>query len=321
MTISSNKIRLTLLGVPPIETLDDFSTFTRLSKGLIYRLSRFNDKNYFSYSITKKSGGSRLISQPSAELKALQSWILKNILDRLKVSPACKGFERQVNIVDNAKPHIGSLAVMCLDLDDFFPTIKVNQVWSVFRMLGYNPRIASVLATLCTYQGTLPQGSPASPKLSNLVCLRLDSRILGYVGKRGIMYTRYADDLSFSSYSYTKLIKVYPFVSRIIRSEDFKLNLSKTRFAGPSRRHQITGLIVNDTRVGIGRIRLRELRAKINHFCKNSSITQSGQSLEHIKGWLSFVKNVDSKRYEMLIKYVQKKQTKFPKSKVSLLLT
>jgi hypothetical protein len=107
--MSSNRIKLTLLGLPPIETLEDFSVHTHLSKGLIYRLSRYNNKNYFIYDLPKKTGGVRTIAQPSPELKAIQSWILRNILDLLKVSPACKGFEKKTNIYDNAKPHIGSL--------------------------------------------------------------------------------------------------------------------------------------------------------------------------------------------------------------------
>ena len=199
MKIRSNKIRLSLLGLPSIDSLEDLSSLTHLSSGLLFRLSKYSDKFYFIYDIPKKSGGVRTISQPCKELKAIQSWILRNILDHLSASSACKGFEKLTNLLDNAKPHIGANAFMHLDIEDFFPSIKINQVWSVFRTVGYNPRISSILAQICTYKGSLPQGSPAAPKLSNLISLRLDNRLLGYVGKRGITYTRYADDLTFSS--------------------------------------------------------------------------------------------------------------------------
>lgn len=320
MVISSNKMQLKLLGLPPIDTLEDFSSHTHLSKGLIYRLSKFSDKNYVTYTLPKKTGGGRIIAQPSAVLKALQSWILRHILDRLAVSPACKGFERKTSILDNAKPHIGALALMCLDLDDFFPSIKVNQVWAVFRVLGYNERIAAVLASLCTYNGSLPQGSPASPKLSNLVSLRLDARLLGYVGIRGIIYTRYADDLSFSSLSYPQLAKAYSFIRRIIESEGFSLNKNKTRFAGAARQHKITGLIVNDKQAGIGRVWLRKIRSEIKHICKHPKNDVPDDSVERIIGLLSFVKSVDEIRYSMLAKYIMKLKSKFPDSGVSLLL-
>ena len=313
-------MQLKLLGVPPINTLEDFSSHTHLSKGLIYRLSKFSDKNYLTYTLPKKTGGVRIIAQPSAELKALQSWILKHILDRLTVSPACRGFERDTSILDNAKPHVGTSALMCLDLEDFFPSIKINQVWGVFRVLGYSKRIAGVLASLCTYNGFLPQGSPASPKLSNLVSFKLDSRLLGYVGTRGIIYTRYADDLSFSSLSYPQLSKAHSFIRRIIQSEGFSLNNKKTRFMGAGRQHKITGLIVNDKQAGIGRVWLRKIRSEINHICEHSKTDIPDGSVERITGLLSFVKSVDETRYSMLVKYIMKLKTKFPESGASLLL-
>jgi RNA-directed DNA polymerase len=316
---TSDRLRLALLGLPPIDSLEDFSTLTHLSKGLLYRLSRFPDLNYFTYAIPKKKGGQRTIAQPSAEMKAVQVWILRNILHRLTVSSACKGFERLTNIGDNARPHIGAQAVMCLDLEDFFPTIRVNQVWSVFRTLGYSPRMSAVIASLCTYKGVLPQGSPASPKLANLVCLRLDARLSGYAGRRGIVYTRYADDLNFSSLSYARLGKSYPFIKKIVRAEGFSLNDSKTRLAGPARQHRITGLIVNDSQAGIGRVRLRQIRSKINHLCRHSKAAAPHKDVAHVEGWLAFVNGVDKKRHAMLMKYVTGMQAKYPQSAVSML--
>ena len=313
-------MRLALLGLPPIDTLEEFSSVTHLSKGLIYRLSRFADKHYSTYRIAKKTGGYRTIAQPSAELKALQGWILRNILERLTVSPACKGFELEASILDNAKPHVGASAVMCLDLENFFPSINVNQIWAVFSTLGYNPRMASVLASLCTFQGSLPQGSPASPKLSNLVSIKMDKRLIGYAGKRGIIYTRYADDLSFSALSYTKLAKAYPFLSKIIESEGFHLNCAKTRLAGPARQHRITGLVVNETNAGIGRVKLHVIRSKINHLCGDTKGKTSKESVRHVMGWLAFIKSVDNTRYSMLTKYIGRLQGKYTDSGVSLLL-
>lgn len=321
MTKFYEKIRLSLFGLPSIETIADFSLETHLSKGLIYRLSRFADRHYFTYKIPKKNGGERIISQPNTELKALQVWILRNILNKLIVSASCKGFEKNTNIYDNAEPHIGALAVMCLDIDDFFPSIKVNQVWSVFRAAGYNPRVASILASICTFNGGLPQGSPASPKIANLVCLRLDARITGYVGRRGITYTRYADDLTFSAYSYTTLFKAHTFIRKIVKSEGFNLNRDKTRLAGASRRHKITGLIVNDNEAGIGRVRMRWLRSKINHLCEQNNGNGSLCNVEQIKGWLAFISSVDEKRRNMLDEYIKEMRIKYPSSPVCLLTT
>lgn len=319
MTTPSDLFRLSLLGLPSITTLDDFSAATHLSKGLIYRLSKFGDNYYKSFELEKKSGGKRKISQPCTELKSLQAWINKNILERLSVSQACKGFEKNTTIYDNASPHIGSNAIMSLDLEDFFPTIQVNQVWSVFRTIGYSPRISAILASICTFESTLPQGSPASPKLSNLVTIRLDKRLLGYVGKHGVVYTRYADDLTFSAYSPSKLFKVFPLVKSIIEDEGFLLNTKKTRFAGPSRQHRVTGLVVTDDGVGIGRNKLHCLRAKIHHLCNFQKDSAPTDQINHLIGWLAFINSVDPMRRTALDVYIKKMQIKHKDTAIDLL--
>jgi RNA-directed DNA polymerase len=321
MQISSDYIRLAFLGLPSINSLDDFSSISHLSKGLIYRLSKYSDKYYYEYEIPKKSGGIRKIAQPSIELKAIQSWIYKCIIQRLSVSMACKGFEKGTNIADNASPHIGANAVMTLDIEDFFPNINVNQVWSVFRTVGYSPRIAAILASICTFKGSLPQGSPASPKLANLICLRMDTRILGYVGKKGVIYTRYADDLSFSSFSSASLVRLIPLLKGIIKSEGFELNKSKTRIFGLGRQHCITGLVVNDTEAGIGRKKFRCIRSKIHNLCKYPKDDIPKEKLSHVVGWLSFVNSVDIKRQKALNIYIQKLKVKYPGTGVELLST
>ena len=194
----TENIKLNMLGLPVITTIDDFSEITHISKYTIFQLSFHSDKYYKTYSIPKKSGELRTISQPSKKLKGLQSWILVNILNELKVSSSCKGFEKGSSTADNAKPHKGANIILTLDLKDFFPTVKRNQVYSIFKAVGYNKTISTILTNICTFEGALPQGSPCSPKLANLSAWSLDVRIQGYVGKRGISYTRYADDLSFS---------------------------------------------------------------------------------------------------------------------------
>jgi len=301
---TTGSIRLAMMGLPRIDSLDDLSATTHLSKGLIYRLCRFSDHFYKTCEIPKKSGGSREIAQPSKEMKALQGWILRNILDPLCVSPAAKGFEKGTSVRDNAFPHRGCSAILCLDLEDFFPSIKVNQVWSVFRTVGYSPRMSAALASICCYNRCLPQGAPTSPKLANLVTLRLDLRMLGFVGRRGIAYTRYADDLTFSSLSARKLQACFSVIQKIVESEGFRINGKKTRCAGPGRRHRITGLVVTGDGVGIGRTSYRLLRARIFNLCKKRSGTVSSEDLARVEGWVAFVNGVDKPRHRMITTYI-----------------
>lgn len=101
-------IKLNMLGLPVIQSIADFSIVTHISKYTIYQLSHHSNKYYKTFEIAKKSGGKRLICQPSKKLKGLQSWILVNILNKIQVSPLFKGFRKGSSTLDNALPHIGA---------------------------------------------------------------------------------------------------------------------------------------------------------------------------------------------------------------------
>lgn len=308
------------MGLPVIESLDDFSYYTHLSKKYIFRHSKFSDKYYKTFYLSKKNGGKRLIAQPSKSLKVLQSWILFHILNRLKVSDSCKGFEKGKNILDNVNPHHNASVVLSLDIENFFPSIPANKVYTIFSTLGYNSTVSTICTNICCYNNSLPQGSPCSPKLSNLICLRMDSRIQGLVGKRGIVYTRYADDLTFSSFSPNpnKLSFLIPIIKTIAEDEGFNLNDSKTRIIGTSKAKKITGLIVSDSGVGIGKKQYKLLRTKIHSLTQKEN-SKNFELLNHINGYLAFLRSVDYKRHDRISEYIFSLQEKYPQMLISRL--
>lgn len=315
----TDTIRLNMLGLPVIQTMEDFSQVSHISKYTLYQLSVNSDKHYKTYSIKKKSGKLRTISQPSKRLKGLQSWVLVHILNHLRVSSSCKGFEKGTSIADNASSHKGANSLLTIDLEDFFPTITQKQIFNVFKALGYNNMIAVALSNICTYNETLPQGSPCSPKLANLVTWKLDIRIQGYVGKRGITYTRYADDLSFSGLHPRKTVQIIPMIKEIIADENFKINSAKTRIAGASRAKVVTGLILSGETFGIGKKKFKLVRSKIYHL-----ILPTEQSnlklLEEVRGFLAYLKSVDIRRHTKAIKYISELKVKFPETLVANLV-
>lgn len=307
-----------MLGLPVIQSIDDLSIQTHISKYTLYQLSINSDKYYKSYEILKKSGKTRPISQPSKKLKGLQSWILVNILNKVQVSTSCKGFRKGSSIYDNALPHKGANTVLTIDLKDFFQTVKSPQVYSIFSALGYNRSISTVFTNICTYAGCLPQGSPCSPILANLSAWTLDLRIQGYVGKRGINYTRYADDLTFSGLNPSKVLKIMPMIKQIIEGENFVINHAKTRVASSARAKIVTGLIVNDDDIGIGKKRYKDLRAGIHHLTLDSE--QGNFSLlNQVRGWLSYLNSVDKYRLAKAKKYIKELSKKHPSKLISTL--
>jgi len=295
---------LRMNGLPVIQSVDDFSKKIKLSKYIIYQLSANSKFHYKVYSIPKKSGGTREITQPNRKLKALQSWILVNILNKLQVSPNSKGFQKGTSTKDNAIPHVGNNALLSMDIKDFFTSITANKVFQVFRAIGYNNLMSTVLTNICTYNNYLPQGGPCSPMLANLVCWRLDTRIQNYVGKKGITYTRYADDMAFSSLLPSKLAKIRTTINIIIMSEGFEVNEGKTRVAGPSKCKKITGLVINENGVGIGKVKYKRLRTRIFLLSKVSG-TPEEQEISQIQGWIAYLNSVDSKRYHRILKYIK----------------
>lgn len=315
----TDAIRLNMAGLPVIQTIEDLSELTHISKYTIFQLSKNSNKNYKSYTIPKKSGKLRTINQPSKKLKGLQSWILINILNKLKVSSSCKGFEKESSIAKNAEPHIGANTVLTIDLKDFFPTVKQKQVFNIFKAIGYNNVIAVILTNICTYEDALPQGSPCSPKLANLSAWQLDVRIQGYVGRRGINYTRYADDLSFSGLSPVKVVQILPMIKKIVEDEEFKINPAKTRIAGSSRAKIVTGLVLSGETFGIGKRTYKNVRAKIHHLTLAKEQANI-KLLYQVNGWLAYLKSVDPKRLNKALKYIKELADKYPKTLVTKLV-
>ncbi|MCL5037342.1 MAG: retron St85 family RNA-directed DNA polymerase [Chloroflexi bacterium] len=308
MNTKTDEDRLKILGLPIITNIDELADLLRLSKDLLYKLSKFNQGFYNIFPIPKKNGGSRIIFCPSKEMKAVQSWILRNILYKIPISNAATGFREGRNILYNAERHKGNKYFLCLDIEDFFPSISYPRVHSIFTKLGYNSLISTIFARFCTCKGILPQGGVTSPAISNIICNHLDKRISGYVGKHNVTYTRYADDITFSALSYKSLLRIKKFVTAIICEEGFTLNESKTRFAGPRRQRKVTGLIIYENCVGIGKKKKKKLRAALYKLAnsENLPLNEVEELEKHINGWLSFINGVDKTRYNQLKQYASK---------------
>jgi retron-type reverse transcriptase len=277
--------------------------------------------HYVRYTIPKRSGGERVILAPKRELKRLQRKVLDDLLARVPVAPAAHGFVRGRSILTNARPHAERAAVLRLDLKDFFPSITAPRVRGLFIALGYPFSVAAALALLCTeYErepferdGTrhyvsvgprhLVQGAPTSPALANLAAWRLDRRLAGLAGRHGVTYTRYADDLTFSSDDPEAIRAVRVVAKRIIAEEHFALNTAKTHLAERSARQVVTGLVVND-----GAAAPRELRRRLRAILHNAHRTglaaqnRDGRAAwaAYLRGQIAFVESANPQHAERL---------------------
>ena len=218
---------------------------------------------------------------------------------RLKAHPYANGFEKCFSIVSNALPHVGQDVVIRLDLRDFFSNTAATRVEKYFRSVGWNSQAAALLTNLCTHDGSLPQGAPTSPRLSNLVNFHLDARLAGLAQSLGLAYSRYADDITFSGPARRdnktgRATSVISFVKQILHEEG-RYVLHTDRKLRIARRHDpqiVTGLVVN-AKVNLKRDVRRKLRAVEHHLRCGKPATMTQRQLD---GWKSLQAMITSQR-------------------------
>ncbi len=300
----TNKYILDSLKLPIIENLDDLEESISINKKLLYFLSKeSNLKKYNTFYINKKNGNRREINEPVYSLKIIQKWILENILYNMKLSKNSFGFQNSnlgSPLVENAKIHKDNDFILKMDLKDFYPSIKRDKVFYLFKNVGYNNYISNVLTNLCTYKDTLPQGAVTSPYISNLICYKLDYRIDKYCVKREISYTRYADDLMFSGNNRDVLRRIYGMIIKILKDEGFKINKDKTFFMTPKGRKKIIGITVNDKLIKAPKQMKRLVRSMIH----NAIVSCDYSKIDIIRGYIAYIDSVEKGYKDNIILYI-----------------
>ena len=254
---------------------------------------------YRSFSVPKKSGGVRQIEAPCKRLKEMQRWIKDEIVDKFVVSEYATGFRKNMSIVDNARKHVGKELVINIDIKDFFPSVTYADVFLMFIYIGYRKDVAHLLTKLCTNaENVLPQGSPASPSISNHILLKLDKRLGKLAESIGADYSRYADDITISGRKGVSTI--IPLVEKIVEEEGFQVNKNKTRLQYNNQRQEVTGLIVNK-KISVSMEIENEIRNAI-YFIKKYGIDDHMKHIgcnksfyrEHLYGIAYFINMVDA---------------------------
>lgn len=244
---------------PKLNSILDISHYLGVSGEIIWNISRSPARHYRQFGLKKRSGGTRIISSPRTFLKVIQWWIKDTILTSAAISDHAHGFVRGRSPLTNANSHLGAIHVLNVDIKNFFPSISRQAVSKVFQSLGYVEQVGADLASLTTLAEQLPQGAPTSPALSNVYFYELDRQISHYAALRGLTYSRYADDLTFSSKNKIPL-KAVADIGELMQPFGFGLNEQKTRFMGPGQKLEVTGLYLGSTGVKLSRAYLNKCR-------------------------------------------------------------
>lgn len=239
-------------------------------------------KRYKQFKIAKKTGGERIINAPVSGLKAIQKCLAIILQCIFEPHKAAMGFVPGKSIVDNARIHQGSIYVYNIDLKDFFPSVEQARVWACFQLKPFNltggrSHFANIIASVCCMEteqtrehsktgkitpvNVLPQGAPTSPVVTNIVCQKLDFLLTAVAKRFNLKYSRYADDITFSSaHNVYKTDSTFiNELNRIIAEQRFVIKESKTRLQKEGYRQEVTGLLVNE-KVNVQKRYIKQLR-------------------------------------------------------------
>lgn len=295
-------------------------------KELTYVLYKEKVNNlYKTFKIPKKNGDFRIIHAPKDNLK----WIQRKLSDTLVEihldylinnnikSVISHGFQKGKSIITNASAHKHKKYILNIDISDFFPSFHFGRVQGYFhksKEFNFSKEVSTIIAQLACYEGKLPQGAPTSPIISNLIFNIVDLRILALAKKYKLDYTRYADDMSFSTNNNAFKKDHLAFMQELeelLGKNGFEINKNKTRLEYHSSKQEVTGLTVND-KVNASRNFINKTRAMANQLYKTNSFQINGEdgTVNQLEGRLSFINQLDFSNNKLEYRITKKKATK-----------
>ena len=314
-----------------LQTKDDFAKLLGLKSAKYINYLLYNiktDNLYNSFTIPKKNGGERVIHAPKKELKFLQKK-LSNVLwecylesieskskdKNFKTPVLSHAFEKGKSIITNSQMHRNKKYILNIDLKNFFDSFNFGRVRGFFikdRDFAVSPEIATVIAQIACYQGKLPQGAPSSPIITNLITRILDYRIVKIAKKYRFTYSRYADDMTFSTNrelnsnklrASKELDNFLTELEEVIISSGFEINPQKTRLSNNMQRQEVTGLVVNK-KINVKREYIKNTRAMAFQLYKDGAfeIDKKPGTINQLTGRFAFIFQIDQYNNYLLYK-------------------
>lgn len=314
-----------------LETKDDLAKLlgfknARYINYLLYNIQ--TDSLYTTFTIPKKNGGERVIHAPKKELKFLQKKLADILWEcylesleskykdkNFKIPVLSHAFEKGKSIITNSQMHRNKKYILNIDLKNFFDSFNFGRVRGFFikdRDFAVSPEIATVIAQIACYQGKLPQGAPSSPIITNLITRILDYRIVKIAKKYRFTYSRYADDMTFSTNrelnsnklrATKELENFLTELEELINSSGFEINQKKTRVSNNMQRQEVTGLVVNK-KINVKREYIKNTRAMAFKLYKDGAfeIDKKPGTLNQLTGRFAFIYQIDQYNNYLLYK-------------------
>jgi RNA-directed DNA polymerase len=269
-----------------------------LSEAQVMRLIVRSPHTYKVYTIPKKTGGVRVIAQPAKETKAIQHWLIENLFSALPIHSCATAYKKGASIKANASAHAANSYLSKFDFKDFFTSIKAPDIKEHLstRLNGiYSPEdLAFIVRVSCIkHKGgkelCLSIGAPSSPLLSNSIMYDFDERIHSWCSSKNIVYTRYADDLTFSSNQPGTAGEIERVIRDVIKETPFpklRINNKKTIHLSKKSQRRVTGIIINNEgKISLGREKKRLISTLIHKFSIGLLDTELHPKLQGLLGF------------------------------------
>jgi RNA-directed DNA polymerase len=283
------------------------------SDPLVIEVLKRKNKGYVKFPVEKKNGKNRWIHSPHFLVKSAQDIVLQNL-----PTPSVKHYGYEVingfcpgrGIVGNATPHLKKPVILSIDIKNYFPSFKPVEIDTLLKESGLTGRRRRVLDLLTTARVALPQGAPTSPMIANWLSVGGDIKIAEYCKKHTLDFTRYADDLTFSSAkSYIDQEVVQTLINMIntVYGKGIRVAPRKIKFMRSNKQQRVTGIVVNE-RINIPRARRRKLRAFMHHAMTESlsaALAVESRSINEVFGEISFLHLTKPELARVYIKQLQ----------------
>mgnify|MGYP003625367716 CR=1 FL=1 len=275
---------------PPVVSPFCLSIMFGYSLNFMHALSRKQHKFYRSFNI-RQGKKQRTIYSPKVALKVIQKWIGFHLSEALEFDQHVCGFIKGKSFIDSAKMHIGATWVLSVDIKNFFPSITKEQTLEALKNIGYSETGAELLANLCCLKGYLPQGSPASPVLSNLVMKPIDIKLAELAEDLSLSVSRYADDIVFSGTG-DVVTSLAGDIANIFIETGFELNENKHYVADSKKgqRLKVHGLLIKEDSVSLTKGYKNKIRA-YKHMLSNGKV--KAEDTSRLKGHVIYSAQVE----------------------------
>lgn len=326
------------LGVHSIYTLRHLSHLTEVGHGYLREIVQRTADGYSVYDIKKRDGTSRSIAAPDDQLQTVQRWLLDNVYSKMANHSSSYAYQKGVSVTSCAAAHIGATWLIHLDLKDFFHQTDERDVYHLLRRHRYSALVAFELARISTrmpskpqewlpskYEelparrtldgvpyalhrlGYLPQGAPSSGAISNTLAHSMDVELAELALSRGLAYSRYSDDLTFSGhadFNRQSAEKSLQLLQRTVVESGYEVNAKKSRIVAPGRSIEILGVLVDGDRLRV----TKRIRKRIEHHLRGIELHgiaahQAHEGfhdpigmMNHIRGVIDYVHDVEPER-------------------------